>query len=460
MPFIDNLAKIRAANAHFDISIAKAVIGLVVVVLLAASLVSFSFANTPTLRHFAGYPLCFIGNCLLVWIGLRVNRQYQPRASNVFQNLIFLQLCWSALVILRAFNIEPTRIRDLLGTHWGAMPFLLPILAWCGLSPRIWVSLLRYGIHLLRFGIFYIGILLALKATGSEASFSFISQHVIFLAPLFLFSGFLFSHKYLYLGFVGTLFWAILAFFNDSREIIALNLWYFSCSVVMMLHSPIFSHQKRVLIAIVIGISILLFSFIGFGAVYRSIATTSLDARVTEFFFEGGAFKDSRQGIYEPFFNDLSFFEKIFGRGAVASYDPGDEHLAQAHMKGRQRQHIEIGHLYHMLTGGFIQIILFNSIALGAVFLGIRRSRNRFTYGLAFIILGWVLMMLTAAFPSGNLRYILVWLAIGGCWSRELRSMTTDDFTRLWFYYHDLPGNRMEIIRKYMLSPFQQGIRE
>lgn len=444
-----SIEPIRIAATDYDTMIAHAVNKLIFILLIATSLVSFSFGQEiSSLRRFLGYPLFIFANVMLVWLGFHAKRLYNFRAPRALQILLFLQLAWGAVVIFRALDIDPSRIRDLFGTHWGAIPFLLPILVWCGLSPTFWLVLFKYGVHLLMFGVFYLGVQVALRMAGGEPAIFLISQHVIFLAPLFFFSGFIMIKRYLYLGFAGIIFWTLLSFFNDSRETIALNSWYFICAFVMMRQSTIITLKKSFYIALISGTLLAFLAFEGLDEVYQTIATSSLDERVTAFFIEGGAFKDSRQGIYEPFFRDLSFWEKIWGRGAVASYDPGDSHLAQYHLGGRLRRHIEVGHLYHMLTGGIIQNILFSSLALGGVFLGLRRSRNRFTYGLAFIVLGWVLLMLTAAFPSGNLRYVLVWLAIGGCWSKELRSMTTQEFIQLWTLSQTQTRGRRFVLRR------------
>jgi hypothetical protein len=448
-----SIAILGTVRLDQEIKTAKSLIGLFLVLLIATSLISFSFGqDISALRRFLGYPLCIGINAILLWLGLQAKHQYSYYAPRAMQNLLLLQLAWGTIIILRAFDIAPTRLRDLFGTNWGAMPFLLPVLVWCGLSPKVWLGLLRYGIHFVTFGVVYLGIQVALKMSGNDVFFFFITQHVIFLAPLFFFSGLLLSKRYLNLGVAGILLCILISFFSDFREDIVLNLWYIACSVIMMRQSPILTSNKKFAAALILGISITLLSAIGVNKVYRTISTGSLDARLNEFFIEGGATKDTRKGLYEPFFADLSLLEKIWGRGAVASYDPGTKFLAQSFLKGRQRHHIEIGHLYHMLTGGIIQNVLFNSLALGAVFLGFRRSRNIFTYGLAFIILGWVLLMIIAAFPSGNLRYVLVWLAIGGCWSKELRAMSTNDFIHLWRRSQSPAGIGRLVVRRLYAS--------
>ena len=120
----------------------------------------------------------------------------------------------------------------------------------------------------------------------------------------------------------------------------------------------------------------------------------------------------------------------MFGGGAIATYQTDIASLAQQHLDGSRRYNIEIGHLAHNLKGGIIMNYLFIIIALRAVFLGFKKSRNDFTRILAYVILGWLLLMFQAARPVGDPRFVLVCLAIGGCCSKEMRSMTTKQFLR------------------------------
>ena len=408
-----------------------AVIALLLFVGLSSRTYSFN-NNIPALRRLWAYPLFGLINLLLLRLGLRAWRANIGVAPSLMRDLLFLELAWGGVLILRSVDPTPTGIRDLFFFNWSAMSFLAPFLALCGLRARFWPLFCKYGAYFLAIGIICVGLMDFLLMAGRGVGNPFCDRTILSIAPLFFLGGFQLSNKYIYWGTLGLLVWFLFEFFSDGRENMVLIGWYFFCSLFLMSRSRVLLLKDKVRMVIVLGLCAALLSVVGVKRVYRAIGTDSLDRRVAEFFLEGGAARDTRKGIYGPFFADLSLTDVIWGRGAVTSYEVGDKDLAAPFLKGLRRRHIEVGHLYHLLTGGLIQVVLFNSIALGAVYLGLRRSRNVFTYCLAFIVLGWVLLMLTAGIPFMTPRYLLVWLAIGGCWSRELRSMTTDDFVGMW----------------------------
>lgn len=413
-------------------SIAQATAIIALLLFLSFSGIWYSFYHDiPALRRLLAYPMCALINVLLIWLGLRVWRHNIAYAPPAMQRLLVLLLAWGGMMIGRSFDPTPTGVRDMFFTNMGAMSFLIPILAVCGLRAGFWPAFCRYGIHFLTVGILCIGLNTVLYIISHHVTAP-MSHTILFLAPLFYLSGFLWSKRYLYLGTVGLLVWFAFAFCEDVREIMVLVGWYFFCSLFEMWHSPVFSPRNKISFLIGLALLIPVFSFIGFQTLYSTFATETLDRRSTVFFKEGGATINTRVGIMDDFLRNSTLGDIVFGRGAVATYRTDITGLAQRHLEGSQRHGIEIGHLNHTLKGGIILNVLFNSLALGAVYLGLRRSCNRFTHILAFIVLGWVLLMLTAAVPFAAPRYFLVWLAIGGCWSTELRSMTTCQFVEMW----------------------------
>lgn len=413
--------------------VAKSTAITALLLLMALSLQAYSNKSEfEDLRRMVAFPLFAFVNALTIWLGMQAWRLNKAYAPPLFKHLMCLLLTWACFLIVRSFDTSLTLMRDLLATHWGAMSCLFPLLAFCGMRASFWVNFCRHGRKFLLFGIAIVGLKLFLLIIGVDDSFVFVSHQILFMAPLFFLSGFILGKRFIYLGTIGLFIWLLYAFFVDSRENIFLILWYFFCAIFASRNSILSSKDKLRYLFICLCASVVLI-FSG-NQLYETISTESLNTRVREFFIEGGALTDSRQGLVAGFFRYLTLNDIIFGKGAVASYRIDDPRLSQSFLKEKARQHIEIGHLYHTLTGGIVQNLLFYSIALGSIFLGLRRSRNRFTNFLAFIILGWFLLMFTAATPFGNLRYLLVWLAIGGCWSSEMRSLTTTQFVSLWFH--------------------------
>lgn len=412
--------------------IAKTVAVIALLVIAGIRGITYSFVHDiPALRHLWAYPLCALINVLLLSLGLRAWRENITAAPVAMRRLLFLLLAWSGLLIFRSLDLTPEGIRNLFFTNWGAMSFLVPFLAICGLRAGFWPMFLKYASYFFTIGILYVGLQDLFLLGGPSFGNPFFDRSILFIAPLFYLSGFLHSKRYIVWGALGLLVWLLFEFYADKRENVVLIGWYFFCSLFLVSKSPVIFPRDKVRLVIIFGLCAICLSGLGFQTVYRAIATESFDRRATDLFIEGGVTRNTRVGTVEDFFQYMTLEDILFGRGACATYRTDISGLAQSHLVSSQRHGIEIGHLNHMLKGGIVLNVLFNSFAFGAVYLGLRRSRNRFTYILAFIILGWILLMLIAATPEGKPRYFLVWLAIGGCWSTELRSMSTGEFVRI-----------------------------
>jgi hypothetical protein len=130
--------------------------------------------------------------------------------------------------------------------------------------------------------------------------------------------------------------------------------------------------------------------------------------------------EDTRTGVELYFYNDMHRKDWIIGRGMNGQYYcPGidDEDIDY-------RPIIETGYLQIILKGGLVRLILFLLIAVPAVILGLFSSKNILSKAAAF----WILIALISLYPatveSFSLQYMLVWISIGICYSKELRNIS------------------------------------
>lgn len=132
--------------------------------------------------------------------------------------------------------------------------------------------------------------------------------------------------------------------------------------------------------------------------------------------------ENTREIIYEAFVKDMTTKDWIFGKGFLGEYYcPGAE-------EGKDTRFIiESGYLQTILKGGIISLILFLSIAIPAVYLGIFKSRNIISRASGTIVLLWLIDMFPWGMPAMNIRYILLWTCIGICYSKEFRVLTDND---------------------------------
>ena len=128
---------------------------------------------------------------------------------------------------------------------------------------------------------------------------------------------------------------------------------------------------------------------------------------------------ESREHIVDLFFEDFNSSPKdwIFGRGIFGEFQGGI--LATDENTGL-RNSIENGYLNLILKGGCIYLGLLTIISSKAIYNGLIKSKNLLCKAFAGIILIYFIDMIGFGLPSPMLRYIIVFVAIGGCYSNSL----------------------------------------
>ena len=128
---------------------------------------------------------------------------------------------------------------------------------------------------------------------------------------------------------------------------------------------------------------------------------------------------NTREGLYDTFMDDMTKSDLIFGKGINGTYyAPGIEEDVE------DREVIECGYLQTILNGGIINLTLFLLIALPAVYLGFIKSNNTLSKAAGAIVLLWLIDMFPWGMPSLNIRYILLWICIGICYTKEIRYLS------------------------------------
>jgi hypothetical protein len=148
------------------------------------------------------------------------------------------------------------------------------------------------------------------------------------------------------------------------------------------------------------------------------------------FEFTKSGFENSRvKYVYPGYFADMQG-DFLFGRGLNGTYFSNifvevmnDVNLTRnsLEVKPGHRREVECGYLQTILKIGVFGLILKLILAVPAIFLGLFRSNNFFVKGCACIILEWLISMYPSALPEYRFTYILFWLCIGVCLSRETR---------------------------------------
>jgi hypothetical protein len=188
------------------------------------------------------------------------------------------------------------------------------------------------------------------------------------------------------------------------------------------------------------GVYILGFYIYNGGLNYVTIGKS--DETVGIYKFTSKGFENSRKEYaYPDYFADMnSTLDWVIGKGLNGTYYSEifernvDKDLKENNSLGVKkgyRPNIECGYLQVILKIGIFGLILKLLLALPAIYLGLFKSKNWFVKGCAIIIVEWLISMYPAALPEWTISYMLFWLCIGACLSRETRNATSSLFFKL-----------------------------
>ena len=174
--------------------------------------------------------------------------------------------------------------------------------------------------------------------------------------------------------------------------------------------------------------SLLAFSYYIYNGGFKSIGNGKIRNNIAE--FESQGFENTREKyVYPDFFLDMKG-DMLFGRGlngTTYSYifenvmENVDETSNSLGVKPGYRREVESGYLQTILKIGLFGLVLKLVLALSAIYLGLFKSNNFFVKSCAFIIIEWLFSMYPSSLPEYRVSYILFWLCIGACLSRETR---------------------------------------
>lgn len=132
--------------------------------------------------------------------------------------------------------------------------------------------------------------------------------------------------------------------------------------------------------------------------------------------------QDTRSEVEEYFFRDMKTIDWIVGKGLSGKYFcPGV--LEGPGRISVYRMGIETDYLNIILKGGLVSLGLKLLILIPAIIKGLFYSNNMLSKAAAL----WILMYLTYLYPAPvttfSLNYLLVWISVGLCYSKEIRSI-------------------------------------
>lgn len=186
---------------------------------------------------------------------------------------------------------------------------------------------------------------------------------------------------------------------------------YILISIIIFLFNSNQSFRNKLSLLTVIIISTIL--IYGLFFTYQDKLFNKISTRLNE---------DTRSFVVDAYMEDMSKKDWIIGKGFNGSY-----YCPGVVKDDDNRTIIENGYLQTILKGGLISLSLFLLILLPAIYLGLVKSRNILSKASGFIPLLWLIDMFVWGMPTFNIRYILLWLAIGICYSNEIRKLSDSE---------------------------------
>jgi hypothetical protein len=139
--------------------------------------------------------------------------------------------------------------------------------------------------------------------------------------------------------------------------------------------------------------------------------------------------EDTRSDVEEYFYLDLNKKDWIMGKGIDGTY-----YCPTGATESGYRYQIETDYLQMILKGGIISLGLLLLITIPAIFNGLFYSKNILSKAAASWILLYIIDLYPATVTTFSLNYILVWISIGICYSKEIRNIPEDTLKKYFHY--------------------------
>jgi hypothetical protein len=341
----------------------------------------------------------------------------QFKIDNIYLKIVYvLYIAWLITIIPRGFHFNFEYLKGILFSPFGILLYSVPLVLLfprnLGLYKKMFNIIFILNFFFIAYDILFIKDLINpdqsnLDSQGLIENFSqILSIHTGFLLLTYVYLTP--KRKLFVLGIIViTLLFGII---RARRGLIFMTL----CMIIFSYILYLFISKKKIL---VIFFSTATFFF---GALYLSKVFSQKNKGLFSFLLERGT-EDTRTSVEECFYQDFQPKDWIIGKGMDGEYYcPGvDENDITGY-----RPVIETGYLQIILKGGMVSLGLFLLIAIPAMIKGIFFSKNTFSKAAGI----WIFLSLVYLYPAAlnyfSLFYVLVWISIAICYSKNIRNMS------------------------------------
>lgn len=334
--------------------------------------------------------------------------------KNSYLKIIFiLFICWSIITVSRGVHFDYTSVKALLlDNEYGVLFYLLPFIILVppefSFLQRLFETIIVLGIFYLIYSLIFLGPLLSRSPENQNVVEYLVRSLGITSAFILLTFKYHKTSKQVISAIV--LLLCLLFTIYKARRGLSITLISLSVPILIML---IFVSKYRLLYIYLIILTGLC-SALYFSGIYKIE-----EVKLLSFIAERGD-TDTRTGVELYFYDDMEDTDWIIGKGIDgAYYSPGIG-------ESDYRTLMETGYLQIILKGGLVRLILLLLTALPAIFLGLFNSRNVLSKASAIWIGVALISLYPATVESFSLQYVLVWVSIGICYSKNIRDLSDD----------------------------------
>ncbi len=128
-------------------------------------------------------------------------------------------------------------------------------------------------------------------------------------------------------------------------------------------------------------------------------------------------YADTRTFLYHEVFQDLKINRAfVFGKGLNATYE------SEA-FQTFERPMVEVGFLQILMKTGIVGVLLYLLTIISAIFRALGRSNSHYLKSLGLLLSGYVIMLFLENIIAYNLLNVVIWIVVGMCHSKDLRSL-------------------------------------
>ena len=339
------------------------------------------------------------------------------KLKNSYLRILFIAyMIWMVGIVARGFQFNITFLKQMLfEVSYGVLTYVAPLIL---LFPTNLANYKKLFNVIILLGIFYfIYDSVFIKHIIDSDRTSLLSQGILenFAGLMGINAGFILltyvyhSKKRQMFALAMMLITILFAIYRARRGLI------FICVSMLMFYLMIYLiSSKRKAMVIYLGILIGIFAALYIGSSYKQ-SNSGLFG-----FLMARADEDTRSGVEDAMKDDMSNTDWIIGKGIDGHYfctgiDVND-------LIG-YRSVIETGYLQIMLKGGLVSLILLLLIAVPALVLGLFYSKNILSKAAGMWILLWVIYLYPIVPNSFNIHYLVFWISVGICYSKEIRNL-------------------------------------